>query len=57
VERAILGATHLLELAGGATAETSPAVGVEVRVVRGGVRVVHWLRGEPLWVVRVSGSA
>jgi hypothetical protein len=57
VEPARPGALHLFELARGPTAATTPALAVEVHVVGQRVRVVHWLMGEPFWVVAVSGQA
>lgn len=40
----------------GRTPATSPAVGVEVNVVDGRVWVVHWLSGQPFWVVRTQAA-
>lgn len=56
-EAATLGAWHMLDVARGPTPETSPALGVEVRVVAGGVEVMHWIAGEPFRVVATAGRA
>lgn len=56
VEDAASARSHLLELGRGPTAETSPSLGVEVRVAHGRVSIVHWLRGQPFRVVRTEGS-
>ena len=56
VEAAEPGA-HLLELVMGPTADTSPAVALEVNVSYDRVWVVHWLMGERFRVVAVQGWA
>jgi hypothetical protein len=57
VEPAIADELHLLDLAAGPTPDTSPALVVEVRVEGARVCVVHWLAGEPFWVVVTAGRA
>jgi hypothetical protein len=57
IECAIPGALHLLAVARGPSAATSPDVAAEIRVVGERVRVVHWLFGEPFRVVAMTGRA
>lgn len=57
IEAATPGAMHLLELASGRTAETSPGVAVEIREVRGRVQVTHWIAGEPFRAVPTADRA
>ena len=57
IEAATPGALHLLELASGRTAATSPGVAVEIREAHGRVSVTHWIAGEPFRVVPTAGRA
>jgi hypothetical protein len=57
LRRAVLSSEGLRELAPGPTADTTPALAVEVRVIGAHVQVVQWLMGEPFWIVAVTGQA